>query len=107
MPPVEPKMGTEPDLEPPADILQPYWDYGPSARHTQSIQLLSEAEVRGLGGGESLVTHWRAFMKHIEMSSAPVLRRITPETVVPYAPLEEYTRQWKFVQQGDAIQIGN
>ena len=97
----------QPDEEPPEDRFYPYWDYGPSERHTKSIQLLSEAEVRGLGGGESLVTHWRAFMKHIEMSSAPVLRRITPETVVPYAPLEEYTRQWKFVQQGNAIQIVN
>ena len=86
-----------------ADILQPYWDYGPSARHTQSIQLLSEAEVRGLGGGESLVAHWGALMRHIETNSAPVLSQISSDTAVHYPPLDEYTAQWKFGQQRIAI----
>ena len=93
----------EPDLEAPADIFQPYWDYGPSARHTKSIQLLSETEVRGLGGGESFVTHWKALMGHIETNSAPVLSQISSDTAVQYPPLDEYMRQWKFVQQGNVI----
>ena len=88
MPPAEPKGGPAPD---PAGILQPYWDYGPSARHTQSIQLLSEAEVRGLGGEESLVAHWEALMRHIETNSAPVLSQISPDTAVHHPPLDEYT----------------
>ena len=43
--------------------FHPYWDYGPSETHTKSIKLLSEAEVRGLGGGESLVRHFGKFNK--------------------------------------------
>ena len=80
----------EPNLEAPADIFQPYWDYGPSARHTKSIQLLSETEVRGLDGGESFVTHWKALMRHIETNSAPVLSQISSDTA---------GRRWQLVQR--------
>ena len=102
---VEPMMDPPSDDDAPAQTFHPYWDYGPSETHTKSIKLLSEAEVRGLGGGESLVTHWKALMTHIETNSAPVLTRISADTAVQYAPLDEYTRQWKFVQEGIAIFI--
>ena len=106
-PAVEPMMDPPSDDDAPAQTFHPYWDYGPSETHTKSIKLLSEAEVRGLGGGESLVRHWKALMTHIETNSAPVLTRISADTAVQYSPLDEYTRQWKFVQEGIVIFIDN
>ena len=61
-----------------------------STRHT----------IEALGGGETLVAHIRAMMKHIERVSKPILEKITPESAAVWPPLQQYQAEWAQLQAG-------
>ena len=78
----------------------PFWDWGSSARHTKSIRLLTNDELRGLGAGETLVVHVQALLRHVERVSKPILESITPETAVEWPALAEFEAEWAHLRTG-------
>ena len=79
----------------------PFWDWGPSQRHSKSIRLLDGDDLRGLGAGNSLVVHVQALMEHIEATSKPILQSITADSGAIWPPLEAFQTEWAHLRQGE------
>ena len=102
-PPTPPEDPPSPRRDPPEADAGPtpiFWDWGPSARHEESTRLLDTDTIEALGGGETLVAHIRAMMKHIERVSKPILEKITPESAAVWQPLQQYQAEWAQLQTG-------
>ena len=102
-PPTPPEDPPSPRRDPPEADAGPtpiFWDWGPSARHEESTRLLDTDTIEALGGGQTLVAHVRAMMKHIERVSKPILEKITPENAAVWPPLQQYQAEWAQLQAG-------